>query len=221
MPELLECVTVGPEQARYRVIWLHGLGANGHDFEPIVDELDYPSKSQTRFLFPHAPVQAVTINSGVEMRAWYDIKATQINFEQDDSGIRASASLIEALIENEIAQGHSSENIMLAGFSQGGAMALHLGLRYPKPLAGILALSTYVPLDESVNKERNPANQDIPIFYAHGTHDTVVPFGLAKASKDFLLELGYPVEWKQYYMEHSVIPDEIDDISRFFARVFR
>ncbi len=221
MPELLECVTVGPPQGKYRVIWLHGLGANGHDFEPIVDELSFPAKDETRFIFPHAPVQAITVNSGVEMRAWYDIIAPQIDAQQDAAGIHRSADLINALIANEVAQGYKTENILLAGFSQGGVMALHVGLRYPKPLAGIMALSTYVALDETVAAERHAANQHIPIFYAHGTHDMVIPMGLAEASKNFLLELGYKVDWHPYRMEHSVVPDEIDDISHYLASVLK
>jgi len=215
---LLESVQVGTEDGQYRVIWLHGLGADGHDFEPIVDELTFANKSDTRFIFPHAPVRAVTINSGIEMRAWYDIVAMQINEQQDEAGMRKSAQQIEALIENEIAQGYESENILLAGFSQGGAIALHVGLRYSKPLAGIMALSTYLPLYESVDKERHAANQNIPIFYAHGSHDPVIPIGMAEASKDYLLELGYKVQWQTYRMEHSVVPDEIDAIAKFLSQ---
>lgn len=218
MSQLLESVQVGAEKGKYRVIWLHGLGADGHDFEPIVGELGFPNKNNTRFIFPHAPIRAVTINSGVEMRAWYDIVAMEIHVKQDTAGIHQSALQIEALIDNEIKQGYQAENILLAGFSQGGAMALHVGLRYPKALAGIMALSTYLPLDESVDKERHTANQNIPIFYAHGTHDPVIPLGLAEASKNYLIELGYKVQWHTYRMEHSVIPDEIDVISVFLGQ---
>lgn len=199
----------------HSVIWLHGLGADGHDFEPIVAELAFKNKAYTRFIFPHAPSIPVTVNDGMIMPAWYDIIAPRIDADQDEKGIRHSAMQINKLIDAEIARGIPSENILLAGFSQGGAIALHTGLRYSKKLAGIMALSTYLPLDTFVTSEASKENHKLAIFYAHGTQDPVIPIALAEMSRDFLLELGYPVQWQAYPMEHSVIPQEIDDISKW------
>ncbi|MDH5179195.1 MAG: alpha/beta hydrolase [Gammaproteobacteria bacterium] len=217
MMETLECVEIGPKDADYSVIWLHGLGANGHDFEPIVPELNIPAQKKVRFVLPHAPSIPVTINSGVVMPAWYDIASMNFLDQQDELGIRVSESLVKQLIDREVTRGVPTDHIFLVGFSQGGAIALHTGLRYPQPLAGILALSTYLPLDLTVNNERHEANQTTPIMMAHGTHDPVVPLRLGEMSRDYLQELGYQVNWRQYYMEHSVVPEEINDISDWFS----
>jgi len=217
----LETLEIDVNKSRYSVIWLHGLGADGHDFEPIVAELVFKNKDQTRFIFPHAPTMAVTVNGGMVMPAWYDIVAPRIDAEQDEKGIRDSATQINQLIEAEIAAGIESKNIVLAGFSQGGAVVLHTGLRFDKPLAGIMALSTYLPLDTFVSNESNPANKGIGIFYAHGTQDPVIPISLAEMSKEFLLKLGYNIDWHSYPMEHSVIPQEINDISTWLDQILR
>ncbi len=215
----LKTLELNVPQARYSVIWLHGLGADGHDFEPIVAELDFKNKQQTRFIFPHAPSMPVTINNGMVMPAWYDIVAPRIDAEQDEKGIRHSAIQINQLIETEIQRGIESKNILLAGFSQGGAIALHTGLRFNKPLAGIMALSTYLPLKNFVTTESDIANKDITLFYAHGSHDPVIPITLAEASNAFLTQLDYKINWHCYPMEHSVIPQEIDDISHWLDKV--
>ncbi|HEY8251067.1 MAG TPA: alpha/beta fold hydrolase [Burkholderiales bacterium] len=193
------------------VIWLHGLGADGHDFEPIVPELRLPKP--VRFVFPHAPVRPVTINQGMRMRAWYDI----FQFgggPEDEAGIRASQKLVEKLIEAE-----KGKKIVLAGFSQGGAIVLQAALRHPERLAGVLALSTYLPLAATLEKERSEANQDLPIFMAHGQLDDIIPVGRAEASRDALARLGYNVEWHAYPMPHSVCAPEIEDISRFLSKI--
>ena len=211
MTTLLPCVEIASDNATHSVIWLHGLGANGHDFEPIVDELTLAQN--IRFIFPHAPEIPVTINNGMIMPAWYDIRLSQIDMAQDADGIKKSQHEILALIERETERGIKSENIILAGFSQGGAIALHTALRYEKPLAGIMALSTYLPLAETVEHEINDANINTPIFLAHGIHDPVVPLQLASNTQTTLNKLGYSTELKKYEMEHSVCPEEIDNIS--------
>jgi phospholipase/carboxylesterase len=216
---LLEAVTIGPTDAQYSVIWLHGLGADGHDFEPIVPELDFQTKHQTRFIFPHAPPRPVTLNQGYVMPAWFDIVAIDDRSVQDEAGIRATAKRIAALIEQEQQRGVRSDHIALAGFSQGGAIALHLGLRYSQPLAGILALSTFLPLAEKVADECVAINRSIPIYMAHGEYDPIVPLALARQSHRQLCDLGYQVDWHEYPMEHSVCPAEIVDISNWFDRV--
>jgi phospholipase/carboxylesterase len=193
------------------VIWLHGLGADGHDFEPIVPELRLPKP--VRFVFPHAPVRPVTINQGMRMRAWYDIFQFGGGAE-DETGIRASQKLVGELIKAE-----KGRKIVLAGFSQGGAIVLQTALRHPERLAGVLALSTYLPLASSLAAERSPANQELPIFMAHGQFDDLIPIDRAERSREFLTQLGYNVEWHAYPMPHSVCAPEIADISRFLARV--
>ena len=218
MTDLLPSVEIGNSDATHSIIWLHGLGADGHDFEPIVDELNV--NQNIRFVFPHAPQIPVTINNGMVMPAWYDIKATQIDNLQDEAGIIQSQKLILALIEREVERGINSNNIILAGFSQGGAIALHTALRYQKPLAGIMALSTYLPLLESVESEIDESNREIPIFLAHGTHDSVIPIQLAVDTQATLNNLGYSAELESYEMEHSVCPDEIEDISNWINTVF-
>ena len=217
--KLLDAVIVGPTDATYSVIWLHGLGADGHDFESLVPELHFKNKHRTRFIFPHAPARPVTLNQGYVMPAWFDIIAIDDKAAQDEAGIRQTANQIIALIAREHQRGVSSEHLVLAGFSQGGAIALHVGLRYPHRLAGILALSTYLPLLEKVADEASAANKDIPIYMAHGEYDPIVPLQLAQLSHRHVGELGYHVDWHVYPMEHSVIPPEIDDISAWFDTV--
>lgn len=219
--ELLACVERGPEQVEYSIIWLHGLGANGHDFEPIVPELQLPASANIRFIFPHAQQQPVTINSGVVMPAWYDIVSPDFAQQEDETGIRQSQQHIDALIQQENARGIATENIVIAGFSQGGAIALQTGLRYPQRLAGVMALSSYLPLVQSLHQEASVANQNVPIFMAHGSHDPVVPLALGEDSRHYLEQYGYEPDWKTYYMEHSVCPDEIDDISRWLKQIFQ
>lgn len=211
MTALLPCVEIGPSDSAHSIIWLHGLGADGHDFEPIVQELSL--KHPVRFIFPHAPSMPVTVNNGITMPAWYDIKAAEIDSQQDETGIQKSQKLILALIEREIERGVKSSNIILAGFSQGGAIALHTGLRYEKPLAGIMGLSTYLPLLDSVENEISDANRATAILLAHGAHDPIIPFELADNTNRFLKQLDYNTELHSYVMEHSVCPEEIDKIS--------
>ena len=193
------------------VIWLHGLGADGHDFEPIVPELRLTKP--VRFVFPHAPIRPVTINQGMRMRAWYDI----FQFgggREDDAGIRASQKLIEGLIQKE-----QGKKIVLAGFSQGGAIVLQTALRHPERLAGVMALSTYLPLAATLESERSKTNQDLPIFMAHGKFDDIIPIHRAQQSRDFLQKLQYKVEWHEYPMPHSVCAEEIADLSAFLVRI--
>lgn len=218
MSNLLPCVEVGPANCTHSIIWLHGLGADGHDFEPIVDELTLTQP--IRFIFPHAPSMPVTINNGLTMPAWYDIKAAQIDSLQDAAGIKKSQQSIIDLIEQEIERGVQSNNIILAGFSQGGAIALHTALRYGKPLAGIMGLSTYLPLMDTVKAEVHDANRDTPILLAHGAHDPIIPFELADKTNIFLNQLGYSSELHSYVMEHSVCPEEIDMISDWINQRF-
>ncbi len=218
MPDLLPCLEIEAKDSTHSVIWLHGLGADGHDFEPIVNELNLTLP--VRFIFPHAPEMPVTINNGLSMPAWYDISSQQIDSLQDEAGIRKSQQAILHLIEREIERGIESDNIILAGFSQGGAIALHTGLRYEKPLAGIMGLSTYLPLIDSVKNELHDANRQTPIFLAHGGYDPVVPFQLASNTSAFLNKLNYATELKKYEMEHSVCPEEVNDISNWINSVF-
>ncbi|MCF6193862.1 MAG: alpha/beta hydrolase [Kangiellaceae bacterium] len=218
MAALLPCVEIGPNDCAYSIIWLHGLGADGHDFEPVVNELNLTQA--VRFIFPHAPTMPVTINNGLSMPAWYDIKSAQIDSQQDEAGIQQSQKLILALIEREIERGVQSTNIILAGFSQGGAIALHAGLRYEKQLAGIMGLSTYLPLIDSVENEMSDANRETPILLAHGAHDPIVPFELAEKTNQFLKQLNYQSELHSYVMEHSVCPEEINTISDWINQCF-
>jgi phospholipase/carboxylesterase len=199
---------------RAAVIWLHGLGADGHDFEPIVPQLE-PGEP-VRFVFPHAPIRPVTINQGMRMRAWYDIYQFG-GGPEDEAGIRSSQKIVEGLISRERERGIS--RIILAGFSQGGAIVLQTALRHPQRLAGVLALSTYLPLAATLEAERHAANQDLPIFMAHGQYDDIVPLRRAEQSRQALERLGYPVEWKTYPMPHSVCPPEIEDISAYLRKV--
>jgi phospholipase/carboxylesterase len=199
------------------IIWLHGLGADGNDFAPIVPELDLP-KTAIRFVFPHAPVQSVTLNAGMRMRAWYDIADGAIRRE-DERGVRASQALIETLIGREKERGTKAERLVLAGFSQGGAIALQTGLRHPERIAGIMALSTYVPIAEHLPAEAAAANRDTPIFMAHGGFDPVIPLVRAEESRKLLQSLGYALEWREYSMPHSVCPEELADIGAWLKKI--
>ena len=214
----LETIIIETSQPiQQSVIWLHGLGADGHDFAPIVPELNIPN---TRFIFPHAPHQPITMNNGYEMRAWYDLYGLTLQTKQDEAGMRAMQQEIESLIEAEIKQGISADKIVLAGFSQGGAMAFFTGLRYPKKLAGILALSTYVSLKEKLADEAHKANKNTPIFMAHGSFDSIITLDTCLVSRRLLEDLDYRIEWHEYPMPHSVCSEEIEDIARFLKQVF-
>ncbi|GFE78249.1 carboxylesterase [Steroidobacter agaridevorans] len=195
------------------VIWLHGLGADGFDFVPIVDELRLPATLPVRFIFPHAAPRPVTINNGYVMRAWYDIKGFGPERAEDDAGIRESEGVVQRYIEQEIAQGIPASKIVIAGFSQGGAIALQTALRYQQRLAGVMALSTYLPLAASLSAEASDANRDVPILMCHGVHDPVVPVQMGEASRDALKALDYLIEWRTYPMEHSVCMEEVLDLS--------
>ncbi|RFA30693.1 carboxylesterase [Alkalilimnicola ehrlichii] len=220
MSDVLPAVEIEPSArtADRSVIWLHGLGASGHDFEPIVPELGLPADAAVRFVFPHAPVQPVTINGGMPMPAWYDIKQLG-GGNEDEVGIRASEREVQRLIRRENERGVPTERIVLAGFSQGGAIVLHTGLRYPERLAGIMALSTYLPLNGSLEAERHAGNHQTPIFMAHGTLDPVVPYQNGARSRDLLNGQDHPVEWHEYPMEHQVCLEQIQDIGAWLKRV--
>jgi phospholipase/carboxylesterase len=196
---------------------MHGLGADGHDFEPVASELRLGPA--VRWVFPHAPVRAVTINGGARMRAWYDILGFDRNAAEDEHGIRESAAGIRALVEREEQRGIAAGRIVLAGFSQGGAMALHTALREPERLAGVIALSTYVPLASKLEAESHPANAAVPVFMGHGTWDDIVPLALGERSRDALRSHGYDVEWHTYPMPHSVCPEEIAQMRDWLVRV--
>jgi phospholipase/carboxylesterase len=225
MEKLLETIELetGKNPAA-AIIWMHGLGADANDFVPVVDELGLDSAPAVRFVFPNAPMRPVTINNGYVMRAWYDVSFGDLEGKSrraDEQGVRESQAQIGALIEREIGRGISSKNILLAGFSQGGAVALHTGLRYPKPLAGVMALSTYLPLADSLAQEGTPENKSLPIFMAHGVFDPVVPLLMGAGSMTFLLGLGYAVDWRQYPMQHSVCAQEIGDIGAWLRKVLK
>ncbi|WP_442595786.1 alpha/beta hydrolase [Parapusillimonas sp. JC17] len=217
---LLECIELetGPNPT-HAIIWLHGLGADGHDFAPIVPELGLARDPAVRFVFPHASVRPVTINNGMSMRAWYDIYQPAPTPREDDQGLRASEQAVRALIARENERGIPTANIVLAGFSQGCAMTLQTGLRLEEKLAGMIGLSGYLPLARVISTERHAANQQTPIFLAHGTMDPVVTIDRAQASRQALQDMGYPVEWKTYPMPHSVCQEEIADIAAFLRKV--
>ncbi|MFC4278903.1 alpha/beta hydrolase [Achromobacter aloeverae] len=219
-PDLLDCIELqtGP-QPTHAVIWMHGLGADGNDFVPIVPELRLPATPAVRFVFPNAPVQPVTINGGMAMRAWYDIFNRDLVRREDAPGIQRSEAAIRALIARENARGIPTSRIVLAGFSQGCAMTLHTGLRLPEKLAGMVALSGYLPLLDLAAAERHQANRDTPIFMAHGTYDPVVELPRATASRDQLQSLGYDVRWHDYPMPHSVCAQEVADIAAFLREI--
>lgn len=207
----------GPPQAC--ILWLHGLGADGNDFSPIVPELNLPAEHRVRFVFPHAPLRPITINRGYIMRGWYDVTDATFNEDHDLSGIRASTAAIHDRIASEIARGIPSRRIVLAGFSQGGCIALHAGLSYPHPLAGILALSTYTVTSGDPEWTAAPANASTPVFMAHGIQDTVIPRRFGERSAAVLRERGYSVEWHSYPIAHSVCPAEVADIAAWLRRV--
>jgi len=207
--ETVELETGSP--ADWSVIWLHGLGADGHDFEPVVPALRLHGQ-RVRFVFPHAPVRSVTVNGGMQMRAWYDVLGLDLGSRQDARGIRDSADQVRQLIERENQRGIPTESIVLAGFSQGGATALHTALRHPERFAGIIALSTYLPLMACFDAEADPANGETSIFMGHGTMDALVPVDLGEVTHEFLVERDYRVSWNTYPMPHAVSPEEIMDL---------
>jgi len=219
--ELLDYVEIATaDQPLYSVIWLHGLGADGHDFEPIVPYLGLPSATAVRFIFPHALMRPVTVNGGAVMRAWYDIIEISTSKGQDEVGIKHSAMKVRDLIDAEISRGIPASRILLAGFSQGGAMALHVGLRYPEKLAGIMALSAYLLFPERLEEEASEANAETPVFVGHGTADPVVPFLLGQAARKVLETGKRPLEWHSYPIPHSVSQPEIVDIGRWMQVCF-
>lgn len=201
------------------VIWLHGLGADGHDFEPIVPELGLEPARGVRFIFPHAPMRPVTINGGMTMRAWCDVQSPDLTQMQDSEGIRAAGQQLHDWIDAEIGKGVPSHKVVAAGFSQGGAVALHGGLRYPQPLGGILALSCYLPLADRLEAEAREANIRTPILMMHGTNDPIIPVGHGHASRDQLIEAGYDVNWREYPMAHAVSMEEIGEIAEWLDRL--
>ena len=219
MSALLEAVEVETAPApRATIIWMHGLGADGHDFAGIERQVTPPGAA-VRFVFPHAPMMPVTINNGYVMRAWYDVYGVGGERREDEAGVRASQQRIEALIAREKSRGVPARAIVLAGFSQGGAMALHTGLRHPERLAGVMALSCFLPVAGALAGEASSANRDVPIFMAHGTADDLIPLARARTSREALLHLGYEVEWHEYPMPHAVCPPEIDDIAAWLERI--
>jgi len=212
---VLESIIKHP-QAQDCIIWMHGLGADGHDFEPVVQMLNLP---HIKFILPHAPYRPVTLNNGYEMRAWYDIIGLQPDSPQDEIGINSMQSTINSMIEAEIVRGIPSYRILLAGFSQGGAIALHTATRFDQPLAGVLALSTYLPLKNQLQEKQHVANQQLPIWMAHGRQDSVITLSTAQSSRQALESAGYKVEWHEYEMPHSVCEEEVNDIRDFLLRV--
>lgn len=224
MPDYLDTVEIQTGDApTASIIWMHGLGADANDFVPIVRELDLRDCPQIRFVFPNAPQIPVTLNGGYIMPAWYDIAAagTDINRREDENGLRHSQQQIEALIAREIERGVAANKIVIAGFSQGCAMTLQVGLRHPQKLAGLMCLSGYVPLADKIAEERHPANQNTSIFMVHGTADPVIPLQRAEQSRDLLKQLGYEIEWHDYWMQHSVSPQEIIDIGNWLRKVLK
>jgi phospholipase/carboxylesterase len=220
MADRLEAIEIETaESPGASVIWMHGLGADGHDFVDVVPELGLPARPGVRFVFPHAPMRPVTINGGYVMRAWYDIRDDGGVRREDAAGVRASQKAIEALIAREKERGVPAAAIVLAGFSQGGAMALHTALRHPERLAGVMALSCSLPLADTVAAEAAAANRDMPIFMAHGTLDQMIPKARAQRAHDTLAGLNYKVEWHEYPMPHSVCMEEVSDIAAWLGRV--
>ncbi len=214
-----DAIIVEPlDEAKATVIWLHGLGADGEDFHPIIGALELPERHAIRFIFPHAPYRPISINGGQIMRGWYDIRQPDFDSQLDINGIEESVQILYALIEREIEGGIASHNILLAGFSQGGAIALYGGLRYPSKLAGILALSTYLPRVVDIEAEASTNNRELSIFMAHGSADLVVPISLAKQCRDRLLAMGYALEWHRYAMGHNVIHEETTGIGTWLRK---
>lgn len=222
LPETVEIET-GPNPVG-TVIWLHGLGADGHDFEPIVPELRLPALLPLRFVFPHAPVRPITVNGGMAMRAWYDVISLDKDSRADEDGVRDSSAQLDALVDRELERGIAAERIVLAGFSQGGAIVLHNAVRTSHKFAGLLALSTYLPLvqtlDAEVVNKPDAGNTSLPIFMAHGSFDPMIQLSYGRDSADRLEALGYTVEWHHYPMAHAVCPQEIDDISAWLQARF-
>jgi phospholipase/carboxylesterase len=212
-PQRLETVErVSGAEPSAAIIWLHGLGADGHDFEPLVPELFWPDAPSIRFVFPHAPVRPITINGGMAMRAWYDIISLAAGRDGDREGAEESIGLVTSLIDRERQRGIPADRIVVAGFSQGGAIAIHAALRYPERLAGLIALSTYLLQEDRLEGYVRGANGSLPIFAAHGSDDPMVPCAWGKAAADALREQGHPVEWKRYSMPHAVCPEEVGDL---------
>ena len=203
------------------VIWLHGLGANGHDFEPIVTELNFPVSVRARFIFPHAPVQAVSLNKGAHMPAWYDVYGLEMNSKEDGEGIKNISVEINTLIQQQVDAGIFVNKIVLAGFSQGGALTLYAGLNYPQQLGGLLALSCYLPLREQIESFAKNTGRDLPIFIAHGTYDDVVPFTSATSAKKLLEKQGFKIDWHDYPCAHTVCAEEIRDIREFLLNCWQ
>jgi len=217
----LPCIEIETApNARHAVIWLHGLGADGHDFEPIVPELVDRSWPALRFVFPNAPVRPITINGGMAMRAWYDISGLEIAQRQDEAGIRASTAQLDELIAREVARGVPVQNIQLAGFSQGGAIVLAGGIRHAQRLGGIIALSTYLPMAEKTDAEANAANREAPVFMAHGMLDPTISHALGEMSHAYLAQRGYPIDWHAYPMAHQVCMEEIADLRHWLSARF-
>ncbi|MBT8447833.1 MAG: alpha/beta fold hydrolase [Gammaproteobacteria bacterium] len=220
MAELLDAIEIetgpNPDAA---IIWLHGLGDDGHGWSAIVEALELPEGLAARFLFPHAPVMPVSINNGMAMPAWYDIRDVDFNSRADLAGVRRSQGLLEALIEREVSRGIRAERIVIAGFSQGAAVALHTSLRFGQRLAGVIALSGYLVDAASLDNEAAPCNRDLPVFMAHGTYDPVVRFEWGEGSMNMLRKAGWDVEWHAYPMEHAAVPEEIDAVGQFLRRL--
>lgn len=215
----LEAVEIEPRAAAdAAVLLMHGLGADGHDFEPLVAELRLPASPSVRWVFPHGPVRPVTLNGGYRMRAWYDIAAIDRRAPEDEAGIRESAEAVGRLVRRERERGIAADRIVLAGFSQGGALALFTALRWPERLGGVVGLSCYLPLAATLGAEAHPANAALPVFLAHGTMDPIVPAGLGEGSRDLLLAQGYDVEWHAYPMPHSVCGPEVADLRAWLLR---
>jgi phospholipase/carboxylesterase len=220
-PVVLDTVELatGPEPTA-AVIWLHGLGADGHDFEPLVPELSWPGAPAVRYVFPHAPVRPVTINGGMAMRAWYDIVSLTSERDQDQAGIADSVRQVAALVRREIDRGIAPRRIVVAGFSQGGAIALQLALRFPQRLAGLIALSTYLLLGHRLEDEAHEANRGLPVFFGHGAHDPMVPLPLGEMAAGRLRAMGYDVEFHSYAMPHAVCPEEVIDLAGWLRARF-
>jgi len=219
MSELDSIIIETREQPDAAVIWLHGLGADGNDFVPIVEQMQLPSHYAIRFIFPHAPLRPITINQGYQMPGWYDVSSQSIIEQEDEAGIRESSAILKALCEEQEASGIDSRRIILAGFSQGGAIALHCGCRYPRPLGGIMALSTYLPLPETLADEISEGAHETPVFMAHGRQDNVVAYDYGKQSMEQLEAFDIDVHWHEYDMEHSVCIEEIQHIRQWLTDV--
>lgn len=219
--ELLDCIEIEPATTtKHSIIWLHGLGADGHDFVPIVSSLNLPPSSAIRFIFPHAPILPVTVNNGYEMRAWYDIVSLEVEKHMDEKGLLASQKMVEQLIAKEITRGIESKNILLAGFSQGAVIAYMTGLSYPKALAGIIALSGYLPFAEKLLASASEDKHHMPIFIGHGTEDPIVSFHLGKTADDTLRQADFNVTFKSYDMPHTVNEEEVKDLRHWLQALW-